>query len=151
MTDYEPQNKPRSGDGQTSSLNAKAVALSGLAILMAALVCMGISAVIFAGFGAREDEPPGALPRDAVKSLPQEGPRLQVHPKYDYRVFAETQEKELNSYGWIDRREGRVHVPIDRAMENLLRNGLPNVGGSVTRTMLRQNRAAQPSDLEERQ
>jgi hypothetical protein len=32
---------------------------------------------------------------------------------------------ELNSYGWIDRSNGIVRIPIDRAMDLILQRGLP--------------------------
>ena len=41
------------------------------------------------------------------------------------RSYAESQEKLLNTYGWIDRQNGIVRLPIDRAMELLLERGLP--------------------------
>ncbi len=31
----------------------------------------------------------------------------------------------VNSYGWIDRKKGVVHVPIDEAMKQLAERGLP--------------------------
>jgi hypothetical protein len=31
----------------------------------------------------------------------------------------------LGSYGWVDRQAGVVHVPIERAIELVLKNGLP--------------------------
>jgi len=35
------------------------------------------------------------------------------------------QEAELNSYGWVDRSNGIVRIPIDRAMDLILQRGLP--------------------------
>src|SRR5690606_8893218 len=31
----------------------------------------------------------------------------------------------LTTYGWADKQEGRVRIPIDRAMEKALEEGLP--------------------------
>src|SRR5256885_3901668 len=45
--------------------------------------------------------------------LPPE-PRLQVNPPQDFHIFYATQQAQLNSYGWNDRKNGTVHIPIGR-------------------------------------
>lgn len=52
-------------------------------------------------------------------------PRLQVAPALDLRQFQMRQDDELTNYGWIDRSAGVVRIPIDRAMDLLLRRGFP--------------------------
>ena len=52
-------------------------------------------------------------------------PKLQVSPPLDLEQFRAREESEMNSYGWINRTAGVVRVPIDRAMELVLREGLP--------------------------
>lgn len=69
---------------------------------------------------------PKALP-DVSRKLwitPPE-PRLQTDPEADLVRFRAKEEKELNSYYWIDRRKGIVHVPIDVEMKALARSGIP--------------------------
>jgi hypothetical protein len=44
-------------------------------------------------------------------------PRLQVSPQADLQEYLQKQREALTSYGWISRPEGRVRIPIDRAME----------------------------------
>ena len=39
--------------------------------------------------------------------------------------YYQSQQHLLNTYGWIDRQNGVVRLPIDRAMELLLQRGLP--------------------------
>jgi hypothetical protein len=34
-------------------------------------------------------------------------------------------DEHLNSYGWLDKNAGVVHIPIERAMELTLQRGLP--------------------------
>jgi hypothetical protein len=58
------------------------------------------------------------------RQLPPE-PRLQSKPVRDLRQFRATEDAQLNSYGWVDRRAGMVHIPIARAMELLVQRGLP--------------------------
>jgi len=52
-------------------------------------------------------------------------PRLQVSPPVDLEAFRAREEVELNSYGWIDRASGIVHIPIEQAMDLLVQKGLP--------------------------
>lgn len=88
----------------------------------------------------RKHHPPVVL-RYAVgeqSSFPQ--PRLQVVPTADLAVSKEGSEVTLHSYGWIDRRAGLAHIPIERAMQLLVERGLPRVGEGQTRLQLMQAR-----------
>ncbi|HUO85617.1 MAG TPA: hypothetical protein VM534_10935 [Thermoanaerobaculia bacterium] len=55
--------------------------------------------------------------------LPPE-PRLQVSPVSEMQAFREQEEKRLNSYGWVDREKGIVHLPVEQAMELVLQRGI---------------------------
>ena len=61
---------------------------------------------------------------EAVEPTPPP-PRIQPDPKADMRSYADSQDQLLDTYGWIDRQNGIVRLPIDRAMELLLERGLP--------------------------
>jgi hypothetical protein len=63
--------------------------------------------------------------------LPPE-PRLQVNPAQDFQTFYATQQAELNTYGWNDRENGTVHIPVERAMQLLAQTGLPVMTGTPT-------------------
>jgi hypothetical protein len=52
-------------------------------------------------------------------------PRLQVEPRQELKDYCEIQERELNTYGWVDQRLRVVHIPVDQAMDLVLKNGLP--------------------------
>jgi hypothetical protein len=52
-------------------------------------------------------------------------PRIQVAPANDIVDYRDAQARLLGSYGWIDQKKGIARIPIDRAMELLLRQGLP--------------------------
>ena len=53
------------------------------------------------------------------------GPLLEERPVEDLRKFHEAEDAKLSSYGWIDRTNGVVRIPIERAMELLAHSGLP--------------------------
>jgi hypothetical protein len=53
------------------------------------------------------------------------GPRLQRFPANEIYVFRTGEDERLNSYGWIDRNAGTVHIPIRDAMRLTVERGLP--------------------------
>ena len=57
-------------------------------------------------------------------------PVLQVSPATDLNGFRAREEAELNGYGWINRTAGVVRIPIDRAMDLVLQQGLPARNGT---------------------
>ena len=65
-----------------------------------------------------------ASPFENTRTLPP-NPRLQVQPAVDLKSYCEAQQQELNSYGWMDRHNGAVRIPVDRAIDIVLERGLP--------------------------
>jgi hypothetical protein len=63
-------------------------------------------------------------PLAAEREVPPE-PRLQAAPSADLAEFRAREEERLSTYGWIDRQAGVVRLPIERAMELVLNEGLP--------------------------
>jgi hypothetical protein len=53
-------------------------------------------------------------------------PVLQVDPRGDLAEFRAKEEARLSSYGWVDRGKGIVHIPIDRAMQEIAAKGIPD-------------------------
>jgi len=47
------------------------------------------------------------------------GPGLLVNQSADMEELRASEDAVLNSYGWVDRDRGIVHIPIDRAMDLL--------------------------------
>ena len=70
----------------------------------------------------------GKLPSAAAEQAPP--PRLQVFPAADLKDFLAKENRELTTYGWINRTAGIVRVPIDRAMDIVLQRGLPTRTGT---------------------
>jgi len=67
---------------------------------------------------------PGPARFQSVDTNPS-GPRLQNNPTADLAVFNQKMSKRLSSVGWVNREEGRVHMPIKHAMRLLVDRGLP--------------------------
>ena len=93
--------------------------------LIAVLVVVFFSmAWLFGFYGKVQSLGKPASPFENARVLPP-APRLQVEPRADLHAYCEQQDKLLNSYGWADEHNGVVRIPVDRAMELTLRQGLP--------------------------
>lgn len=75
---------------------------------------------------ARRNEPAPA----SDELAPQ--PRLQANPNRDYVEFAAQQEQLLNSYGWVDREQNIVRIPIAQAIDRAVKEGLPQPKSTQT-------------------
>ena len=58
-------------------------------------------------------------------------PALQVVPGLDLREIRAEEAEQLDGYGWVDQRQGLVHVPIDQAIDMLLEQGVASRGESA--------------------
>lgn len=64
---------------------------------------------------------PNLMPLDRFPA-----PHLEIDDDHAQRVaLYAAQNEKLNSYGWEDRSNGIVHIPIGRAMDLILQRGLP--------------------------
>jgi hypothetical protein len=52
-------------------------------------------------------------------------PRLQEAPSRDMDQFRTGEAQRLQTYGWIDKEAGVVHIPIEEAMRLTVERGLP--------------------------
>ncbi len=109
-------------------------ALLLLIIAICILCVMGLVRLINNGQSARV----AAGPQGSEQSGKFPPPGLQVNPESDLGKFRTATEATLNSYGWIDRKAGVAHIPIERAMQLTVERGLPEVGGGQTRLQLMQ-------------
>ncbi len=51
-------------------------------------------------------------------------PQLQASPHEDMVRFYRQELNRLNSFGWIDRSKGLVHIPVEQAMREIAAEGL---------------------------
>jgi hypothetical protein len=95
----------------------------GLVILTA--VSLVIVWGIFNYFKHREELSHRALsPMASPSQLPPE-PRLQIKSDEQIIHLHESEDHILSSYAWVDQKGGVVRVPIDKAMDLLMKKGLP--------------------------
>lgn len=60
----------------------------------------------------------------SARRLPP-APVLQANPVADMQRFRAEEQRKVSTYGWMDERQGIARIPVDRAMELVLQNGLP--------------------------
>jgi hypothetical protein len=129
VDDYLPQATISSETKQGHERNT--LVIKGLVVFAAALFGIGILVEYGLGFVmrdfSREEKGLEALapPTFPDDSAPFPGPRLQAEPATDFQKMRKDTLSQLNGYGWVDRKAGIAHIPIDRAMEIVARSGLP--------------------------
>jgi len=92
----------------------------GVAILIGGVASL-LALVVYALYPAAPANRPlsGSPP-----AWPQ--PSLQTDTRADMAAFGARERQWLTGYGWVDREHGIVHVPINRAMDAVVRDGIPN-------------------------
>jgi hypothetical protein len=58
-------------------------------------------------------------------ALSAEAPPLEFTPLQDLQRFERDEARFSDSYGWVDRDRKIVRIPVPRAIESLMRKGLP--------------------------
>lgn len=98
--------------------------LGGLTVLTVIAVF-----ALLAMFSARDKMPavkeaPAPLATAAERPIPA-GPLLQPLPPVDMAEYKTNALTHLNTYGWVDEEAGKVHIPIDHAIDLALERGFP--------------------------
>jgi hypothetical protein len=108
-----------------SDVNVRAILGFGLILLIAAVVVhLGLYWLLqlYSDRSAERAPSVSAMPSEDQTPPP---PRLQVSPPTELAKMRAAEEKELQSYGWVDKETKIVRIPIDRAMELIAEKGLP--------------------------
>lgn len=129
-THTDPIHAPPAEDSIRSGHEVRDVSIRGVLGLAAAVLAGGIVVHVVLWFvlqglevSAKQADPE-LSPLAETRPEPP-APRLQDRPSHDYAAYRAEQEARLNSYGWVDRDRGVVHLPVSRAMELILEQGLP--------------------------
>ncbi len=96
-------------------------------------VCLGVVWVMMDTYTQSRPTPPskelGVIAAPSLAPLQRfPAPNLQLRPHEDLLALTARQEKELTTYGWLDRTAGVVRLPIARAMDLVVQRGLPAQG-----------------------
>lgn len=74
----------------------------------------------------RSDPPASPIAAARERNLPP-APRLQPDPAQEMQELRHWESRVLGSYGWVDRSQGIARIPVERAIELTLEEGLPEV------------------------
>jgi hypothetical protein len=130
---------------ETRTLNVRMV-LS----VMAAFVVLGIL-THFLVTGLMRTFEQGRKPLDnnpnpILTSMPKRQPpqpRLQPNPVGDLHNLRVQEDQILQGYAWVDEKQGKVRIPIARAMQLLVERGLPPAMGAPPPAGAAQNQSPQ--------
>jgi cytochrome c-type biogenesis protein CcmH/NrfG len=99
----------------------------GLVVLLLAAIVLCLTGVawLLGGYqqhAASQQPPLSALEREGL--LPP-APRLQSRPRQDAERQLAVQRIHLDSFGWVDRDQRIVHLPLQTARQIMLEQGWP--------------------------
>jgi hypothetical protein len=98
-----------------------AAALVGVTVLVEIML-----AFVMQGFSREEKQLESlALPRFVGDTGEYPAPRIQADPATELTKMKAEDLGQLNNYGWVDRKAGLAHIPVDRAIGILAQKGLP--------------------------
>ena len=107
-------------------INVRAILSFVIVLSVVALVIHVAMWAMFRGLQwyERKNEPYVSPLTEAAGRRPPD-PQLQTEPWKDYRAFYAEQRTYLHSYGWVDEKLGVARIPIAKAKEMMLQQGLP--------------------------
>jgi hypothetical protein len=125
--DENSRHTPGAGHEETD-INVWAVGKFAVALLLVTVAVLFLLFGLFRYLLSREGGPPAgrsqAAATEPAKAFPQ--PKLQETEVMDLKVIRAAEDRVLNSYAWMDPENGVVRIPIDRAMDLLVKRGLPS-------------------------
>ncbi len=112
----------------------------GLAVIGAVVLALMFAMLKFLGQQQRASQP-AKHPLSEASQMPPE-PRLQIAPEIDLEKFRANEDHQMNSYGWVMKDAGVVHIPIDSAMAIVAKRGLPARSNGEEREAMGERREA---------
>jgi hypothetical protein len=112
---------------ETRDISTRVVVVFAVSLVVGAVlvyVAVWLLYVLYGNMQARAYPRQYPMAQVGPPPLPP-APRLQTKPREELKKMRAEEERYLNSYGWTDPARGTVHLPIERAMELLLQQGLP--------------------------
>jgi hypothetical protein len=108
---------------ETTDVNLRAVLRLAIGIVIGAVVVHVALWFLLRMLEVRAERRDPTLAPLTVRQAQPPPPRLQSAPSHDYRAFRAAEDQTLATYGWVDREEGLVRVPIEQAIELLVERG----------------------------
>ena len=117
---------------ETRDLSTRTVVIFAISLVVGAVFIHVVVWWMFAAMGRSNER---AYTREyplAPVGAPQPppAPRLQTQPREELKRMRQEEDRVLSEYGWANPNTGQVRLPIDRAMQLLLEQGLPSRAGA---------------------
>ena len=111
---------------EESDIRGLRVFLAGVALLLVLWIIVVLLYFVFTLLVHYRESAAGHTPPMAVapNTLPP-APRLQVRPEVDLQHLRAYEDSQLHSYGWANRQNGTITIPVDRAMQIIAGRGIP--------------------------
>lgn len=110
---------------ESSDAKFKAIIWAGVALFALMVFAFIVGAGLFNILESKNEKSrTSSSPLWQARQLPT-GPRLQVKPEMDLELYLAIEDSILNSYGWVQREAGVVHIPIGEAIKQMLQRGFP--------------------------
>jgi hypothetical protein len=108
---------PRPAPGyETTDASPRVAAITAVGLVVIIGLCLAVAAWLYRHRSRSEDVESTLAPDGRFQNGPNEQTRIeQAWVKQDRLVH-----EHLDSYGWVDRPKGIVHIPIDRAIDLML-------------------------------
>jgi hypothetical protein len=152
MADFLPQASATGHGHETNSLVVKSLIVFAVVLVGMGIVVEFCVVYVMRDFSQEETVLKAlAPPAFTDETGPFPAPRLQAEPPVDLVRFKEAELRRLTAYGWVDRKAGIAHIPIDRAIAIVASSGLPagetaaESSGAVTPASSSAPAAAKPS------
>jgi len=106
---------------ESSDVNIWAIGKFGAALVIVTLLSIGLLIGVFHFFNTRDGREVKAI--DPTRAFPS--PQLLPNEPKNLGNFRAAEQHTINGYGWVDQKNGVVHIPIDQAMDLLVKRGVP--------------------------
>ena len=123
----EPENHASSSavGPETSDIHVRPLVALTFVLALVCVLSLWLTRRMLTSFEAtanRLDTP--VHPLAPAREIPP-APLLQEEPGRELTEYEQSVRRQLDTYGWVDRPQGIVHIPIERAIELTLERGLP--------------------------
>jgi hypothetical protein len=110
---------------EQDDVNVRGIVRFGIVIAVAAVAAGTVLAIVLRWWtngplSVQIQVPPALVTPPAVP-----GPGLDAAPETNLGSYLAKEHKRLDTYGWVDREAGIVHIPIEDAMRRLVQQGVP--------------------------
>lgn len=125
MAETPPVNERGRQRHEGRDVTIKPIVTLGVGLIVITLGVLLLMDRMFDAFAvrrARQDTPPSPLAK-TLRRFPE--PHLQIKPAQELQQLRTEEDDVLSSYAWVDRANGIVRIPIERAMDLLVERGLP--------------------------